>query len=605
VSYNAADSRRPGGMIPQAFIQDLLNRLDIVDVVEASVTLKRAGANLVACCPFHSEKSPSFTVSPSKQFYHCFGCGAHGNAIGFLMEYSGFGFIDAVRDLAGRVGMTVPEMRSDARTLPPVLTREISEVLLAAAVFYKGELKRSAQAIEYLKGRGLTGEVAASFNLGYAPPGWQGLAAAFPDYRAKILAEAGLVIDGEDGKRYDRFRDRIMFPIASTRGEIVGFGGRVLGQGEPKYLNSPETPVFEKGREVYGLYRARGAIRASDRVIVVEGYMDVVALAQHGVNDAVATLGTATTPIHVQKLLRQAAKVVFCFDGDEAGKRAAWRALENCLGQLVDGKEVAFAFLPQGEDPDSYVRRAGREAFEKLIGDALPLSAFLLRELAGQSTLATEEGRAGLLRAAKPLLKQIVAPGLNLLLRKRIAELAGLRQDELEVVLEIRASNRRAQHPARAHREAPVALHRRLLRCLLLVPRLAFRVDRTIADGAGADAQACLAVLDFIASNPHVEDKVLIAVLGDHLRGMPWEQSVQDASSEIIELGDGFDAEAELAAVVGQIQDQRRGARLRELSRQPLAALSAEDRSELQRLLAERGAAMRAPVGGSQVVINS
>jgi DNA primase len=605
VSYNAADSRRPGGMIPQAFIQDLLNRLDIVDVVEASVPLKRAGANLVACCPFHSEKSPSFTVSPSKQFYHCFGCGAHGNAIGFLMEYSGFGFIDAVRDLAGRVGMTVPEMRSDARTLPPVLTREISEVLLAAAVFYKGELKRSAQAIEYLKGRGLTGEVAASFNLGYAPPGWQGLAAAFPDYRAKILAEAGLVIDGEDGKRYDRFRDRIMFPIASTRGEIVGFGGRVLGQGEPKYLNSPETPVFEKGREVYGLYQARGAIRASDRVIVVEGYMDVVALAQHGVNDAVATLGTATTPIHVQKLLRQAAKVVFCFDGDEAGKRAAWRALENCLGQLVDGKEVAFAFLPQGEDPDSYVRRAGREAFEKLIGDALPLSAFLLRELAGQSTLATEEGRAGLLRAAKPLLKQIVAPGLNLLLRKRIAELAGLRQDELEVVLEIRASNRRAQHPARAHREAPVALHRRLLRCLLLVPRLAFRVDRTIADGAGADAQACLAVLDFIAFNPHVEDKVLIAVLGDHLRGMPWEHSVQDASSEIIELGDGFDAEAELAAVVGQIQDQRRGARLRELSRQPLAALSAEDRSELQRLLAERGAAMRAPVGGSQVVINS
>jgi DNA primase len=592
-------------MIPQAFIQDLLNRLDIVDVVEASVPLKRAGANLVACCPFHSEKSPSFTVSPSKQFYHCFGCGAHGNAIGFLMEYSGFGFIDAVRDLAGRVGMTVPEMRSDARTLPPVLTREISEVLLAAAVFYKGELKRSAQAVEYLKGRGLTGEVAASFNLGYAPPGWQGLAAAFPDYRAKILAEAGLVIDGEDGKRYDRFRDRIMFPIASTRGEIVGFGGRVLGQGEPKYLNSPETPVFEKGREVYGLYQARGAVRASDRVIVVEGYMDVVALAQHGVNDAVATLGTATTPIHVQKLLRQAAKVVFCFDGDEAGKRAAWRALENCLGQLVDGKEVAFAFLPQGEDPDSYVRRAGREAFEKLIGDALPLSAFLLRELAGQSTLATEEGRAGLLRAAKPLLKQIVAPGLNLLLRKRIAELAGLRQDELEVVLEIRASNRRAQHPARAHREAPVALHRRLLRCLLLVPRLAFRVDRTIADGAGADAQACLAVLDFIAFNPHVEDKVLIAVLGDHLRGMPWEQSVQDASSEIIELGDGFDAEAELAAVVGQIQDQRRGARLRELSRQPLAALSAEDRSELQRLLAERGAAMRAPVGGSQVVINS
>ena len=462
-------------MIPQAFIQDLLNRLDIVDVVESSLPLKKAGSNLVACCPFHSEKSPSFTVSPSKQFYHCFGCGAHGNAIGFLMAYSGLGFIDAIKELAGRAGMTVPEVRGDAPAQPPGMTREISQVLLAAAVFYKGELKRSENAIEYLKGRGLTGEIAARFGLGYAPPGWQGLAAVFPDYRAKVLAEAGLVIDGQDGKRYDRFRDRIMFPIASARGELVGFGGRVLGQGEPKYLNSPETPVFEKGREVYGLYQARAAIRTSDRVVVVEGYMDVVALAQHGIDDAVATLGTATTPFHVQKLLKQAGKVVFCFDGDDAGRRAAWRALENCLGQLVDGKEVAFAFLPQGEDPDSFVRHAGRDGFDNLIADALPLSVFLLRELASRVDLTSHEGAAKLLNEARRLIAGISAPMFSLVVRKRVAEMVGLNPEELDRLWGLRAntfgSSRARPGRARTPLVATEALSRKLLACLVLSPQ--------------------------------------------------------------------------------------------------------------------------------------
>jgi DNA primase len=592
-------------MIPQSFIQDLLNRLDIVDVVESHLPLKRAGANLVACCPFHSEKSPSFTVSPAKQFYHCFGCGAHGNAIGFVMEYSGLGFVEAVKELSGRAGMTVPEVQGEAVPAPSVaVTRSIAEVLQAAAVHYRGELKRSDAAIGYLKGRGLTGEVAARFGLGFAPPGWQELAAVFPDYRAKALVDAGLVIEGDDGKRYDRFRDRIMFPIVNTRGDIVGFGGRVLGHGEPKYLNSPETPVFEKGREVYGLYQARGAIRASGRVIVVEGYMDVVALAQLGVNDAVATLGTATTPFHVQKLLKQSGRVVFCFDGDDAGRRAAWRALENCLGQLVDGKEVAFTFLPEGEDPDSYVRKVGREGFEARIRDALPLSGFLLRELSLSIDLATPEGRARLLQMAKPLVKQIAAPALAAMVRKRLAELGGLDQGQTDVLLGVQGGPRSRQSPERVRRVAPLSPQRRLLRCLLLAPRLAGAVDPILGDSRDADGRATLALVDFLAGNPQLSEKVLLAVVSDHFRGTVHEPVLNEAAAEIIEVGmEGFDAEAEFTGAIRQIKERCRIARLSELGGKPLASLSPDERSELQRLLAERGAAIGGPMGCSESMI--
>jgi DNA primase len=349
-------------MIPQSFIQELLHRVDIVDVIDRHVKLKRAGANFSACCPFHSEKSPSFTVSPTKQFYHCFGCGAHGTAVGFLMEYSGLGFVDAVKELAQGIGLTVPEERSHE----PQRRRNESEdgedlhaVMLKAAQFYRGALKDAPQAIEYLKRRGLSGEIAKKFGVGYAPEGWQNLERAFPQYQSSALTLAGLVKQNDEGRRYDVFRDRIMFPIVDVRGNVIGFGGRVLDKGEPKYLNSPETPLFEKGRELYGLYQARRAIRDAGRVIVVEGYMDVVALAQHGVEYAVATLGTATTPAHVQKLLRQTDEIVYCFDGDSAGRRAAWRALENSLGQLADDKQLRFLFLPQGEDPDTYVRQHG------------------------------------------------------------------------------------------------------------------------------------------------------------------------------------------------------------------------------------------------------
>ncbi|MFZ3019630.1 MAG: DNA primase, partial [Gallionella sp.] len=425
-------------MIPKSFIQDLLNRLDIVDVVERHVPLKKAGANYVACCPFHNEKSPSFTVSQSKQFYHCFGCGAHGTAIGFVMEHVGLGFVEAVEELARGAGMEVPHERSSAGEIYQKVAPDLYEVMQVATRYYREQLKQSPRAIDYLKRRGLSGEIAARFGIGYAPEGWQSLAAAFPDYQSDTLSETGLVIvNEEDHKRYDRFRDRIMFPIVNVRGQVIGFGGRVLDKGEPKYLNSPETPLFEKGRELYGLFQAQKSIRGAQRVLVVEGYMDVVALAQHGVEYAVATLGTATTPYHVQKLLRLVEHIVFSFDGDKAGQKAAWRALENALPQLQDGKRISFLFLPVEHDPDSFIREFGKEAFEQRVQEAMPLSAYLLREVSAGLDLRSPEGRNQLLQRAKPLLIAIAAPATALLLRKEVAALAGVSQAELEELYEI------------------------------------------------------------------------------------------------------------------------------------------------------------------------
>jgi DNA primase len=354
-------------VIPKNFIQDLLNRVDIVDVVERYVPLKKAGANYSACCPFHNEKSPSFTVSQSKQFYHCFGCGAHGTAISFVMEYAGLGFVDAVEDLARNAGLTVPHERHSNGELPQKVAPDLYDVMEAAVHYYREQLKVAPRAIEYLKGRGLSGEIAARFGIGYAPDGWQNLAAAFPDYQAESLTQTGLVISGDEAKRYDRFRDRIMFPIINVRGQCIGFGGRVLDKGEPKYLNSPETALFEKGHELYGLFQGQKSIRNLQRVLVVEGYMDVVALAQHGVDYAVATLGTATTPFHIQKLLRLSEHIIFSFDGDKAGQKAAWRALENALPYLQDGKRISFLFLPVEHDPDSFIREFGQLEFERRV----------------------------------------------------------------------------------------------------------------------------------------------------------------------------------------------------------------------------------------------
>jgi DNA primase len=446
-------------VIPQPFIQELLARVDIVDVVGKHVKLRKGGANWMGLCPFHGEKSPSFSVSPTKQFYHCFGCGAHGSAIGFLMEHAGLGYVDAIHELARDAGMTVPDERGpdDARRRDP----DLLETLAAAMRFYKQRLKDTPRAIEYLKGRGVSGETAARFGIGFAPDGWRGLEAAVPDYSAGTMVESGLVIDsepeeGEPGRRrrYDRFRDRVMFPIRNPRGQVIGFGGRVLGKGEPKYLNSPETPLFSKGRELYGLFEGRDAIRAADCVIVVEGYMDVVMLAQHGVRNAVATLGTATTPQHVQKLLRLVDRVVFAFDGDAAGRRAAWRALEACLPLAADTKRIDFLFLPPEHDPDSFVREHGEAGFAASLAGAQPLSEFLLRELSGRVDLATPEGRARFQAEARPLLLSMPAAALRLQLVQAVAAKVGVRAEDLLRYLEAESGAGRTEQGPGAWRDA-------------------------------------------------------------------------------------------------------------------------------------------------------
>ncbi|HCG53014.1 MAG TPA: DNA primase [Betaproteobacteria bacterium] len=427
-------------MIPQDFIQQLLGRLDIVEVVDRHVKLKKAGQNYSACCPFHSEKTPSFSVSPTKQFYHCFGCGAHGTAISFLMEYNGMGFREAVQELAEGVGMSMPEEANHEQSIEKArVSATLGEVMTAAMQFYRRQLKTSITAVDYLKGRGLTGEISAKFGLGYAPDDWQGLKGAVEDYTTSALRDCGLVIDSDEGRRYDRFRDRVMFPILDQRGNVIGFGGRVIGKGEPKYLNSPETPLFEKGRELYGLFHAKRAIRDENTVIVVEGYMDVVALAQSGVENAVATLGTATTPMHVEKLLRLADNLVFCFDGDKAGQRAAWRALEQALPVIQDGKEVRFLFLPAEDDPDTFVRQRGKEAFLTELKNAKPLSVFLLDELRSQVDPTSDEGKARLMTLAKPLIGQVTAPALALMLRRKLADEIGLSAIEIERVVPLSA----------------------------------------------------------------------------------------------------------------------------------------------------------------------
>ncbi len=513
-------------MIPEDFIQDLLNRVDIVDVVDKYVPLKKAGQNYQACCPFHKEKSPSFTVSPTKQFYHCFGCGAHGSALGFLMEYSGLGFVDAVTQLAESVGMQVPKNQPEqGRSVVESKRPTLVEALTVAMHYYREQLKRSPAAIEYLKQRGLSGKVAAKFGLGFAPAGWQNLQVVFTDYgNSTILLDAGLVIDSEEkGRRYDRFRDRIMFPIFDQKGQVVGFGGRVLvsasrGKGDPKYLNSPETAVFEKGKELYGLPQARQAVRDHGKVLVVEGYMDVVALAQHGVEYAVATLGTACTPDHVRRLFRLADEVIFCFDGDSAGRKAAWRALENCLPQVVDGKSISFLLLPAEHDPDSYVKQFGKEAFEDLINlEAIGFVTFAVRELSNQADLDTSEGRARFLHLAKPLTEAIRAPALRTMLRKAVADRAGIENEELRLAFGEKASPSATFPTAKFRwnkdatkvrpkiiRRPLVPVERRLLQLALLAPQLLQSAPVVLGEVGSQELHALALLLEFTQRNPNI-----------------------------------------------------------------------------------------------------
>jgi DNA primase len=587
-------------VIPESFIQELLSRVDIVDVIERYLPLKKAGANYQACCPFHSEKTPSFSVSPSKQFYHCFGCGAHGSAIGFVMQYAGLGFIDAVEELAQSAGMQVPRVVAQNQQAQKKKA-PLTELMARAMGFYREQLKASPKAIDYLKKRGLTGEIAARFGLGYAPDEWQGLEQVFPDYKDPALIECGLLIENEQGRRYDRFRDRVMFPILDQRGNVIGFGGRVIGDGEPKYLNSPETPLFEKGRELYGLPQARQAIRDADTVIVVEGYMDVVALAQHGIGNAVATLGTATTPNHVHKLLRQASKVVFCFDGDRAGRKAAWRALEASLEQLADDKLVGFLFLPPEHDPDSFVREMGAEEFRRLAAHPTTLTEFLLRELASHADLATAEGRAHLVHEAKPLLQRLAAPILRVQLAKALAEAAALTQAEVEAECGIKPLARgfaaRAAPPRPRSRAPARQLEHQLLELVIRRPERSAHLPLELIGDGTAEGQALHAIAAAYERGEIAAGGV--GALLEHFRGSSHEAIIGTLAATLAEDAD----EGALEAVFRDALDRlRHGGLSQEIAalsaKARTSALSAGERDRLKDLLTRKARAGTASSNG-------
>ncbi|VAW64142.1 DNA primase [hydrothermal vent metagenome] len=423
------------GHIPRQFIDDLINRADIVDVVDSRVALKKRGKEHIACCPFHNEKSPSFTVSQSKQFYHCFGCGAHGTALSFIMEYERLDFVDAIEVLAAEYHIDVPREQGDFQPQQDD-KKPLYEVLEKAAASFASELKQNTRAIDYLKQRGLSGEIAKDFQMGYAPDSWDFISAPLgkSNEGKEACIKSGLSISPEDNpqKFYDRFRDRIMFPIRDRRGRTIGFGGRILDKGEPKYLNSPETPVFHKGEELYGLYEARQAIKDLDRIVIVEGYMDVVALAQHGIRYTVATLGTATSAAQISKLFRIVPELIFCYDGDAAGRKAAWRALENSLSVLRDGVQARFLFLPDDEDPDTLVRQEGQQTFEQRLSQATPLADFMLQHLSEPLDLSTADGCARLSELAKPLINKITDGVFKDLLLNQLSKMIGLSSSKLQ-----------------------------------------------------------------------------------------------------------------------------------------------------------------------------
>jgi DNA primase len=552
-------------VIPPAFIHELLARTDIVAIVGRHLELRKAGINHKGLCPFHGEKTPSFTVSATRQTYHCFGCGVHGNAIGFLMEHAGMGFVDAVHDLAQQVGLIVPEDDStpEERARAAKLKERqgsLNETLARAADHYRAQLKATPRAIDYLKGRGLTGEIAARFALGYAPDGWRSLASAFAHYDDPLLEESGLVIaQGDtdaDRKRYDRFRDRIMFPIRSVQGEVIGFGGRVIDHGEPKYLNSPETPVFSKGRELYGLYEARQSLRQLGFVLVVEGYMDVVALAQLGLPNAVATLGTACTTEHVQKLFRFADSVVFSFDGDAAGRRAAGRALEAALPHASDTRTVRFLFLPPEHDPDTYVREHGREAFERCIEHAMPLSRQLVEAAREGCDLDQAEGRARFLALARPMWNALPDGALRRQLLGELARLGKLDTAELASLWRAGDAVGRPAHrtvedkqparpvpTARRARSAPIGPAGQAMRLLLLHSdwweRLSMEDHDLLNQTAGPVGELSAWLDRFIAHHGSAPWASLEAALGAHpLLAIAQQAMTAMAVDDVVEFDD-------------------------------------------------------------------
>ena len=577
--------------IPQHFIDELIARADVVEVVGSRVPLKKAGHEFKACCPFHDEKTPSFTVSPAKQFYHCFGCGAHGTALGFLMEYDHMSFVDAVEALAEMLGLEVPREGGG----PPERSHaDLLEVLERAGSFFRSALKDSEAAVDYLRGRGLDGQIAATFGIGYAPRGWDNLIDHLgrDEDTMRRMKVAGLVIEKDGGGAYDRFRDRVMFPIRDGRGRTVGFGGRVLDGSEPKYLNSPETPLFHKGRELYGLYEARKAQRDIPWLMVVEGYMDVVGLSQAGITAAVATLGTATTEEHLRRLFRITERVIFCFDGDRAGRKAAWRALETALPALGEGHRVDFLFLPEGEDPDSLVRQEGSEAFQGRIEAATPLSEFMVAGLGERTDMATVDGRARLAELARPLLARVPEGVYRDLLVDHVARTVGLDAGRLESHIPVTDPRRPgARKPARPGSAAPArrsTLMRDTIALLLAHPGAAARTEVPDAletrDGAGAPLlRELLAVL---GEAPGLTTAGVLERWRDrpehaHLMKLAAAESLTEDEAAATVLADM------LKALADRETRQRRADDL--LAKAQQGELEAAEKEELRRLLARDG----------------
>jgi len=581
------------GKIPQQFIDELLARIDIVDLIDASIPLKKAGRNHSACCPFHDEKTPSFTVSQEKQFYHCFGCGAHGTAIGFLMEYERLEFLDAVRDLAAHVGMEIPQGSYSASSTQND-SKPFYELIQQVANFYRQQLKEHPsgnQAIDYLKARNLSGETAAEFGVGYAPPGWDTLQKRFGNDSIQPLATTGMLIKKDSGGHYDRFRQRIMFPIRDSRGRVTGFGGRVLGDDTPKYLNSPETPIFHKGQALYGLFEARQANRNISRLLIVEGYMDVVMLAQHRIRYAVATLGTATTIEHLELMFRATSEVVFCFDGDRAGRDAANRALENALPVMQAGRQARFLFLPDGEDPDSLVQKEGKEALEARIDTAAPLSTYLYEHLAKQIDMSSIDGQARLVELARPHLKKLPTGVFKHMMVTRLAEITRMEERALSRLLgnhePVTANIPSPHHPRpRGNKQSKQpSLVRQAITLLLNTPALG-QLEAKPQRFASLNAPGTtllIELLEMLRTSPHLTTGALLERWREREEGRYLAKLVQQES-----LVDDEHREQEFRDLLQQLYRQHRTQRIEFLCNKPASEHSDVEKLELQRLLKEK-----------------
>lgn len=570
--------------IPQHFIDDLLNRTDIVALIDARVHLRKAGHEFTALCPFHEEKTPSFTVSPSKQFYHCFGCGAHGSALNFLMEYERLEFLDAIDELAGMAGVEIP--REFAPGEPAREQGSQLQTLERAAQFFRDNLRRHPRAVEYIKERGLDKAAVDEFMLGYAPGGWQNLLDHLGDERA--LVDAGLAVHRDDGGRcYDRFRNRVMFPIRDMRGRVIAFGGRILPGDDSgaKYLNSPETPLFHKGRQLYGLYEARQALRDLPRVLVVEGYMDVVALAQHGFRNAVATLGTATTEEHLDLLFRFTPEVLFCFDGDNAGRQAAWRALERSLPAIRDGREARFLFMPQGEDPDTLVRRQGSKAFTQLLDTATPLSRFLLDRLANQVDTSSVDGCARLVELARPHIAKLRPGAFRTLLLDQLARAVRMQRTDLERLFEsgqtVAVPQARGHAPRHRVGTTPV---RRALQILLEKPSLAATIGdlAELRDASLPGVALLVTIVDFLTDHPHYHTGAIIEHWRDQEAGKQLAKLASQALT-IPEEGMKMELHDAVARVCASVRRQRRERLLEKAAHEDLEVGEKQELNDLLR----------------------